>query len=245
MSRQAPEKERLKSSDEARSEILERLATMFDRRATRFRSSLAPPPDGEAGEIGLYRSKLDPADPQRMLDHLLTRFESNQIGRHLLAGTGELLDSLANSVFAEKARTVAVQAGPLFAGFKLVEELAARLPSVRFLVSGRAPAAALAAAEVGITACEALLAETGTLVISGRSAQELAASLLPEVHLCVGRIRDVRTDLSAWVAAGGMDQDLHRVFISGPSRTADIEKQVVIGVHGPRRVSVFLVREAA
>lgn len=103
---------------------------------------------------------------------------------------------------------------------------------------------------VGITGCFAAVAETGTLAL--RSGPEAPASmaLLPETHLAVvyehqilgsmeevfGRLRSEGSALEA------MPRALN--FISGPSRTADIEQTLVLGAHGPYRVHLLVIRTA-
>ena len=96
---------------------------------------------------------------------------------------------------------------------------------------------------VGITGAFCAIAETGTLMtLSGRDTPS-AVSLLPETHVAVVRkSRIVRGMEEAWQLARA---DLGRLpravtFISGPSRTADIEQTVTLGAHGPYRVHIIL-----
>ena len=97
---------------------------------------------------------------------------------------------------------------------------------------------------VGITGAFCAIAETGTLMtMSGRDTPA-AVSLLPETHIAVARIsRIVRGMEEAWQL---MREELGQppravTFISGPSRTADIEQTVTLGAHGPYRVHIILV----
>jgi len=97
---------------------------------------------------------------------------------------------------------------------------------------------------VGITGAFCAIAETGTLMtLSGRDTPS-AVSLLPETHVAVVRkSRIVRGMEEAWQLARAELGRLPRTvtFISGPSRTADIEQTVTLGAHGPYRVHVILV----
>jgi len=97
---------------------------------------------------------------------------------------------------------------------------------------------------VGITGAFCAIAETGTLMtLSGRDTPA-AVSLLPETHIAVVRkSRIVRGMEEAWQLARSELGKLPRAvtFISGPSRTADIEQTVTLGAHGPYRVHVILV----
>ncbi|MBM3357647.1 MAG: lactate utilization protein C [Betaproteobacteria bacterium] len=104
---------------------------------------------------------------------------------------------------------------------------------------------------VGITGAYCAIAETGTLVTLTGPATPAAVSLLPETHVAVVRAsRIVRGMEEAWQlvrsegeAPGSTGAALPRAvnFISGPSRTADIEQTVTLGAHGPYRVHLVLV----
>ncbi|MGA9033136.1 MAG: lactate utilization protein C [Sulfuricaulis sp.] len=97
---------------------------------------------------------------------------------------------------------------------------------------------------VGITGAFLGIAETGTLMLLSGVQTPAAVSLLPETHIAVvesGRI--VATMEQAWdrlrVERGALPRAVN--FISGPSRTADIEQTVTLGAHGPYRVLIIIV----
>lgn len=98
---------------------------------------------------------------------------------------------------------------------------------------------------VGMTGAFCAIAETGTLMMLSGSETPGAASLLPETHIAVvPEKRIVRAMEDAWalLRAERGDTAMPRAvnFISGPSRTADIEQTLVMGAHGPYRVHVIL-----
>jgi L-lactate dehydrogenase complex protein LldG len=96
----------------------------------------------------------------------------------------------------------------------------------------------------GITGCFCALAETGTLLLLGSPEQPKTVALLPETHIAiVSRGRLVATMEEAFAMLRRERGQLPRAtwFVSGPSRTADIEQTIVIGAHGPYRVHVILV----
>lgn len=96
---------------------------------------------------------------------------------------------------------------------------------------------------VGITGAFCAIAETGTLVLHSGPATPLAASLLPETHVAViEKSRIVAGMEEAWHLMRSELGQLPRAvnFISGPSRTADIEQTVTLGAHGPYRVHIIL-----
>lgn len=100
---------------------------------------------------------------------------------------------------------------------------------------------------IGLTGCFCAIAETGTLLLLSSADTPAATSLLPETHVAIVPARRiVRTmeDAFALVRAevGALPRALN--FISGPSRTADIEQTVTLGAHGPYRVHLLIVENA-
>ncbi|MEQ1517690.1 MAG: lactate utilization protein C [Usitatibacteraceae bacterium] len=97
---------------------------------------------------------------------------------------------------------------------------------------------------IGITGCYCAIGETGTLLLLGSHATPKSTALLPETHICVVRkSRMVATMEDAFALMRNEIGEPPRAtfFVSGPSRTADIEQTIVIGAHGPYRVHVILV----
>jgi L-lactate dehydrogenase complex protein LldF len=102
-------------------------------------------------------------------------------------------------------------------------------------------------AQAGLTGALAGLADTGSLVLPAGPGRPGTASLLPEIHLAILRSEDILPNLES-LLAGTDASKLQAVLgassvalVSGPSRTADIEMTLTIGVHGPRQVHVFCV----
>lgn len=97
---------------------------------------------------------------------------------------------------------------------------------------------------VGITGCFCAVAETGTLMLCSSPATPATVSLLPETHIAivdVARIVAGMEDAFALARAelGRLPRAVN--FVSGPSRTGDIEQTIVLGAHGPYRVHLVLV----
>jgi len=107
------------------------------------------------------------------------------------------------------------------------------------LVSPNASKHEMALCDLGITEADYLLPETGTLVLQSSFEKPRAVSLLPRVHLAIVRPEMLRADLHQ-VFAEAKDHH-YLVFITGPSRTADIELTVTLGVHGPKNLYVWLI----
>jgi L-lactate dehydrogenase complex protein LldG len=96
---------------------------------------------------------------------------------------------------------------------------------------------------VGITGAYCAIAETGTLMTVSGAETPPSVSLLPETHVAiVRRERIVRSMEDAWALLRSEKAIPRAVnFISGPSRTADIEQTVTLGAHGPYRVHIVIV----
>ncbi len=97
---------------------------------------------------------------------------------------------------------------------------------------------------VGVTGCFCAIGETGTLLLLGAPDTPKATALLPETHICVvskRRIVATMEDAFQLIRDELGEPPRATFFVSGPSRTADIEQTIVIGAHGPYRVHVILI----
>lgn len=104
-------------------------------------------------------------------------------------------------------------------------------------------AAAMAQCDLGIVEADYAIASTGTFVVTGAAGRPLSLSLLPPVNLLIVHAARLMPDLAAAVAAlGPAAVTNHRIaMITGPSRTADIEKMIVVGVHGPKQLHAMII----
>jgi L-lactate dehydrogenase complex protein LldG len=107
------------------------------------------------------------------------------------------------------------------------------------LVSPNADKHEVAKCDLGITEADFILPETGTLVLRSSTEKPRAVSLLPRVHLAIVTPSALRADMHE-VFAEAKDSP-YLVFITGPSRTADIELTVTLGVHGPKNLYVWMM----
>ena len=101
---------------------------------------------------------------------------------------------------------------------------------------------------VGLTGADAAFAATGTFVVNAAPGKDRIPTVLPRVHIVVITLDQIVPRLESWVA-NQRHNDLALIrnssnlcFISGPSRTADIEKNLVLGMHGPEEVQVVIKR---
>lgn len=127
-----------------------------------------------------------------------------------------------------------------------VLDLAARLPDLAWHIVGQTPGdlrAFAAVADVGLSSADAAIAETGSLLIASGPGRSRLVTLLPPVHVVLLPTRLLTTDLFTFVVARGGELPANMTFVSGPSKTADIEQTMSIGVHGPKRLIVILYQE--
>jgi L-lactate dehydrogenase complex protein LldG len=126
----------------------------------------------------------------------------------------------------------------------VVDPIVARLQRPALLVNERTDRAALAACDIGITSCYALIAQTGSVMITAHATAGRAISILPPHHIVLATPAQLLPDLPAAYARFAADpaRGTTSMFslISGPSRTGDIERILVLGVHGPRELTIIL-----
>jgi len=101
---------------------------------------------------------------------------------------------------------------------------------------------------IGVTAADFCMADTATLVMRTRAGQARSVSLVPAIHVAVIELNQIIADLKELYALLKWDPQIKKealtncmTFISGPSKTADIEATMVHGAHGPREVHIFVV----
>ena len=170
----------------------------------------------------------------------------------------EILGAFSREVTAVGGQVYVVQSG------ELVERLAGFLREQRIeQIQMRAEVAGLAQADLassgfevvsefnpavqaGITGALAGIAETGSLVLSSAGGgQPLFASLLPAVHIAVLPVARILSSLEQVMRLPEVAAAAATVLVTGPSRTADIEMTLTIGVHGPKELHVFVVDDDA
>lgn len=103
----------------------------------------------------------------------------------------------------------------------------------------------LAGCDVSVTGCECLVARTGSIVMSAAQLSGRTTSVYAPIHICIAftsqLVYDVKDALTLVKEKYNGRLPSLITFATGPSRTADIEKTLVVGVHGPKEVYCFLV----
>jgi len=102
---------------------------------------------------------------------------------------------------------------------------------------------AAAAAKVGISQMDWALADTGTVVEDASAIDKRLVSTLPSIHIAIVATNSLQPDLATMLAKLHPKQASYISMITGPSRTADIERVLTIGVHGPARLIIVFVDE--
>lgn len=133
-----------------------------------------------------------------------------------------------------------------FHAHALVEPLIAAVPCPTYRVDATAcDKNQLEACDAGITACEAVVSQTGSILVSSATCGGRGLSILPHVHIVVATLDQIVPTLGDAIHditrrhAGRLPSMLS--FITGPSRTGDIERILVLGAHGPKELFVILV----
>jgi L-lactate dehydrogenase complex protein LldG len=100
--------------------------------------------------------------------------------------------------------------------------------------------------QASITKCEALIARTGTILVSSRNTGR-AINYFPEYHIIIAKQSQLVWDISDAIKhvqeKYGKDIPSMLTLVTGPSKTADIEKTLIIGAHGPKKLKVFIIKD--
>ena len=150
-----------------------------------------------------------------------------------------VLDLLRQEGVSDSPETAAVWADGSLLTAENKEQLAAAVPGIRFDVTREQAAKA----KVGISQLEWALANTGTLVQAADAVDSRLVSSLPLLHIALVPTAGILPDLPAVLEKVHPEKAAYLAFITGPSRTSDIERVLTIGVHGPERLIVILVDE--
>lgn len=231
-------------SERARKRILDRIRAVTSR--------LDVPYPQEA-----VRASEDPRLLRAGQEELIALFGQRQEelgGRLQVAATAEqLMEVLASRLREVAEGPIWIEPGLQVGGTRVIEALRraeiGELHEAILPTEGRHWKEVLEDASVGITGADFLLAQTGSVVLVHRDGRPRSLSLLPPTHFVVASAEQLLPDLDAAVPLlkgqfGEPDFPAVTV-ITGSSRTADIEKILIRGVHGPQNLEVFLLAKRA
>jgi L-lactate dehydrogenase complex protein LldF len=201
----------------------------------------APHPAAETPPAGSPQQWLPPVGPS--LEEQIELFRQN--AKNLLADfqvfadLDAVIQYLKTLAAAEGWRKVALHRG------ELTSAAAAALGLPQVQTDGGYALDDLETCSVGLTGCEALIAQTGSVLVSARDSGGRALSVLPPHHVVIARRSEMVSDLSAAFERvrekfqGNLPGYLS--FITGCSRTGDIERILVLGAHGPKKLTILLL----
>jgi L-lactate dehydrogenase complex protein LldG len=190
-----------------------------------FREWLPPVGDDQQEQIALFA---------RLSEMLRTEFRE-------CASLEDAGGHIANLAREGQWKRIALHSGAL------IDSVAAKLPeSIELLRTDHGyDKHALEASDAGFTECESLIAQTGSVCVTGPSSGGRVLSVFPPHHIVIASRAQMLPDLSAaYEHLAAKYQGRYPSFISfitGPSRTGDIERILVLGAHGPKRLTVLLV----
>lgn len=176
-----------------------------------------------------------------MFDLFRARAEAVSAEVHRVPGRVDALECvlgvLAREGVADEAGARAVWCeGPILGALDR-DELTRRVPGLSFEVTRKAATQS----RVGVTEFGWAIADTGTLAQDATDPALRLASMLPETHVALVRTDSLLPDLAALLSRVDPARMRYLACVTGPSRTADIERVLTIGVHGPRKLVVVAV----
>jgi len=147
-----------------------------------------------------------------------------------------ILEFLRNDAVINQPFTALWADCPFLAGLDK-ERLSREAPGLSFGVTRELAATA----RIGISQMDWAVANTGTLVQDASAVAKRLVSTLPDIHIAIVKSSEVVADLPVLLKKADPNRAPYISFITGPSRTADIERVLTIGVHGPARLIVVAV----
>ena len=219
-------------NNEARQEILSSIATHlaasapFDARETPVDHPVALPAQPLATDlIELFKQNLEAVD-----GHCIVAHSKGEIAGALT----QIISALQKTKL--RAQRIAISDAPEL-------ERLMHMTDLEIEELGIAPNASdIFSFDVGITTAQAAIAETGTLVLDSARERHRLVSLVPPVHIAIVDASKIYPTLGETLSMLRNDKELSPAvtFITGPSRTADIELTLTIGVHGPQELYAII-----
>ena len=216
-----------------------------DRIFSKIRASQGRSQDSKAAELASSEAYLvakslgpQPSSPKDLLQLFVERSIQMSSTVDVLDSSEAIAPAIENYLNAGQLQKAAV-VWPALQGHGWIDALAGKGVSLRF---GAPHGDDL----VGVSGVLSAVAETGTLVMASGPETPASTHLLPETHIAlVAASQVVLTMEQAFSRARALPGGLPRAlnFVSGPSRTGDIEQTIVLGAHGPYRVHILLLKD--
>ena len=208
------------------------------------------PKRSEGGPVGPDVQQRVPTAPQKWLppvgetvEEQIELFQQNaedlKAEFHICSGLSEAIQYVKHWAIADTWKKIGLHSG------ELTGAVARELGLTEVKTDGGYAVKDLESCDAALTECEALVAQTGSVLVSAPSAGGRALSILPPHHVVLARREQMVPDLTAAfqrVQAKFKDKfPSFLSFISGPSRTGDIERILVLGAHGPKKLTILLL----
>jgi L-lactate dehydrogenase complex protein LldG len=178
------------------------------------------------------------------LDYAVQACVEKEACQILATGCEQPLSEKASDLCQLKEADKIIAAPNLEAG--LLEELTERCRAQNVSLIDRGLREHLGGIDIGLTLADAGIAETGTLVQDSSSEDLRLATMISEIHVAFlkqSSIVNTSSDVAAWLEERFGSGVNFSAFITGPSRTADIERVLTLGVHGPLEVHIVLLTD--
>lgn len=206
----------------------------------RIREHLAAsPPAGHQHPPPALREDGPASEPRAeitLIDLFRESLEAVKGNCTVVADEAAAATNLKQLIELNKLRRIAVSDSPIVARLmRLIESSADVLPDPE--------PETLFDCDAGITSAQWAIAETGTLVLESKSERHRLVSLVPPLHIAIVAAGQIRRTMAEVLEAVSTADELSRTvtFITGPSRTSDIELTLAIGVHGPAKLHVIVI----
>jgi L-lactate dehydrogenase complex protein LldG len=190
----------------------------------------------------------DKADAGELISRFALEAEAVRAHVHRLSDETQVIEKIIEAC-ANQSGEIAVSGAEFFEATDLPAALASQglTPFVGEGSNHDDLVARLANCGAGITCADCAIAETGTLVVSSDEQNALLVSLLPPLHIAVIRATQIVASLDQAITklnqehVGRVDPARSVSFITGPSRTSDVELVLTIGVHGPKELHIIIL----
>ena len=184
------------------------------------------------------------ASPREALAYAVTLCEQKEACQLLVSGCEAPLSKPAERLCETKqAKIIAAPALP--GEQKTVLDSLCREKGIETIDSGLRDY--LAGIDIGLTYADFGIADTGTLVIESSSEQTRLATMISEIHVVIlprDRLRETSYDVESELVGYMQKPPNYTAFITGASRTADIERVLALGVHGPLELHILILEDA-
>jgi L-lactate dehydrogenase complex protein LldG len=238
----------------SREQMISRIRAALGRPAGRpsEMAGLGPPNLPELGQV------MPLIKPEDIIPKFIAEFEKNSTKVWRANSIAEFDAVLSGLVKSSEAGSAVLSRNPLLKRLNLANRL--KSLGAEPLAWPEGPVTAVAeslfrercfTAPIGFTGVDCALAETGSLIVSSSTEGVQLASLAPPIHVAIllesqilANLEDALAAIPVWRGSAGPPSGRSVVFISGTSRTADIEQIVVRGVHGPQEVHAILIGDS-